>query len=636
MTRPTPPIEAAGPRAGRTPDAARLQAHRTVGGHGPRPYTVAIALVAAGLISGAALADVGALRDDAGYLASDELEGRMTGSEGASMAVSFLTEQLEGLGARPLPGHDGYALPFTFTAGTRDAGSSVSLQGHGFEATWDDAEHVQALAFSQSDTVTAPVVFAGYGLVVPDGDEVIYDSYAGLEVEGKIVLVLRYSPEDTEGDFRAQLARYSGLRYKALQARERGALALLVVTGPTSPNAGETVPLTFDTAISGSGLVAASISGEVAEALFAASPDHELEATQKALDSGNPHVAGFDLGPEITLQVAIEREEKTAHNVVGYFPGTDADALEKPWVVLGAHFDHLGRGRSANSLADASEADAIHHGADDNASGVATVLEAARSLAGEEHRRNVAVAFWSGEELGVLGSTAFLRDEVLDPTTIAAYVNLDMVGRMRENKLTLQAVGSSAEWPGLIERTNVPVGFDLQLGEDPYLPTDSSPFNQEEVPSLQLFTGSHEDYHKPSDTADKLDYEDMERIARFTDLLVGKLADLDAAPEFVKVAPTHQAGAGDRETVRAYTGTIPDYTTEVEGLRLSGVIEGGPAASAGLQEGDVIVQFGATTIANIYDYTYALDAVKIGEETKIVYLRDGERRETTITPTARE
>jgi len=581
-------------------------------------------------------ADVDALRRDASHLASEELEGRMTGSPGAAAAIDYLSGRLTELGALPLPGQEGFAIPFSFTAGTRDAGSSVTLAGTGFDATWDDPGHVQALSFSQSGTVTAPVVFAGYGLVVPDGDEVVYDSYAGLDVEGKIVLVLRYSPEETEGDYRAQLARYSGLRYKALQARERGAVALLVATGPASPNAGETVPLSFDTAISGSGLVAASISGEVAEALFAALPDRDLASTQRELDSGNPHVAGFDLGREITVQVAIEREEKTAHNVVGYFPGTAADAADEPWVVLGAHFDHLGRGRSANSLADASEADAVHYGADDNASGVAAALEAGRRLAGEEHRRHVVLAFWSGEELGVLGSTAFLRDEVLDPAGIAAYVNFDMVGRMRDNKLTLQAVGSSPEWPGLIERTNVPVGFDLNLGEDPYLPTDSSAFNQADVPTLHFFTGSHEDYHKPSDTADKLNYEDLERVARFGALLTGRLADLESAPEFVEVAPTTRGGGGDRESLRAYTGTIPDYTTEVEGLRLSGVIEGGPAAAAGLQEGDVIVEFGGTTIANIYDYTYALDAVKIGEPTRVAYLRDGERHETTVTPTARE
>lgn len=601
----------------------------------PRRVAAAAGLVAGLLLPTPGGADVATLRRDVAALAAEELAGRMTGSEGAAAAARYLAARLEAVGARPLPGHDGYRLPFSFIAGTRDAGSSLAIEHEGAATTWDDPEHAQALAFSESDTITAPVVFAGYGLVVPDGNEVIYDSYAGLDVEGKIVLVLRYSPEDTEGDLRARLTRYSGLRYKALQARQRGAAALLVVTGPRSPNPGETVPLTFDAAASGSGLVAASISGAAAESLFAAA-GHELEAAQRGLDSGNPHVPGFELAPEVTLEVVVEHEERTGHNVVGYFPGRGAGETDEPWVILGAHFDHLGRGRSAQSLADASQADAIHHGADDNASGVAAALEAARRLAGEHHRRHVALAFWSGEELGTLGSTAFLRERVLDPAKIAAYVNFDMVGRMRDNRLTLQAVGSSPAWPGLIERTNVPVGFDIQLGEDPYLPTDSSVFNQADVPTLHFFTGSHEDYHKPSDTADKLNYEDLERVARFGALLVGKLADRDSAPEFVTVAPTTRANAAGRDTVRAYTGTIPDYATEVDGLRLSGVIEGGPAAAAGLKEGDVIVELGGTTIANIYDYTYALDAVKIGEPTRVVFLRDGKRHETAIVPAVRE
>ena len=277
----------------------------------------------------------------------------------------------------------------------------------------------------------------------------------------------------------------------------------------------------------------------------------------------------------------------------------------------------------------------IHYGADDNASGVAALLEVAKQLAQGERRRHLILAFWSGEELGLLGSNAFLKEEVLPPEKIAAYVNLDMVGRMQENKLSLQAAGSSATWPGLVERSNVAVGIDLQLQDDPYLPTDSTSFNQAEVPTLNLFTGGHEDYHRPTDRPETINFEDLERVSRFATLLVGKLADLEAAPEFVKVEPKIERGGG-RDSMRAFTGTIPDYTTEVEGLRLSGVIGGGPAEEAGLQEGDVIVEFGGQQITNIYDYTYALDAVKIGVPVTVVYLRDGERREATITPRARD
>jgi Zn-dependent M28 family amino/carboxypeptidase len=303
-------------------------------------------------------------------------------------------------------------------------------------------------------------------------------------------------------------------------------------------------------------------------------------------------------------------------------------------VLLGAHYDHLGRGGGGNSLAGKEEQNEVHHGADDNASGTAAVLDAARRLAADPPRRPVAVAFWSGEELGLLGANAFLEQAVLPPEELAAYVNLDMVGRPRDNKLTLQAAGSSSVWPGLVERSNVPVGFDLTLNEDPYLPTDSAAFNLASIPTLNLFSGSHEDYHRPSDTADKIDYEGLDRVATLTSLIARRVAALDTPPDFLKVEPKRQEG-GDRDTVRAFTGTIPDYATEVEGLLLSGVIDGGPADEAGLRGGDVIVEFAGHTIANIYDNTYALDAVKIDVPVKVVVERDGERVEVTITPRAR-
>ncbi len=571
------------------------------------------------------------------YLASPALEGRLTGTEGARQAAAYLAAELEKLGAVPLPGQENLEMPFEFTAGSKDAGSSLSLAGAEQARRWTGERLVQALSFSDSGTVEGEVVFAGYGMVVPETQGFAYDSYAGLDVDGKIVLVLRYFPEDTEGDMRAQLARYSGLRYKALQARQRGAAALLVVTGPRSPNAGETIAMSFDTAISGSGLIAASIAGEVAAALFQGR-ERDLEATQKSLDDGNPHVVGFPLGLELSLDVAVERERKTGYNVVGMLPpNLDPEvAPEKPYVILGAHYDHLGRGGGGNSLARKDEAGQIHHGADDNASGVAALLEAAARLAGAERVRTVVLALWTGEEIGLLGSTAFLKDEVLDPASIAAYVNLDMVGRMRDNRLSIPAAGSSSAWPALIERVNVPVGFDVETGEDPYLPTDSTVFNQAEIPTLYFFTGGHEDYHRPTDMADKINYEDLERVARFGALLVGRLADQAPPPDFVKVEPTAGQGGASRDTARAFTGTIPDYTTEVEGLRLSGVIAGGPADEAGLKEGDVIVQLGEVTVGNIYDYTYALDAVKIDQPTKVVYLRDGERREAEIVPRTRD
>ncbi len=575
-----------------------------------------------------------ALEAHVAVLAAPELGGRLTGSAGEEKAALYLVEQLRAIGATPLPGEDDLLLDFEFTAGARDMGSTIRVETGGTTHSFDDDTQILALGFSDAVGVEGPAVFAGYGIRVPDSQDFGYDSYATLDVKDKIAVVLRYVPEDVEGETRAILNRYSGLRYKALTAREAGARALLVLTGPRSPNAGATVPMAFDTAAAGSGITAASIGGEVGEAIFAGT-GRTLEEIQKSFDDGNPHVAGFDLpGVRISLNVAIERERKTAQNVVAVLPGRNSARFEKPWVVLGAHYDHLGHGRGGNSLAREDEKNTVHPGADDNASGTAAVLEAARQLREAGHDRNIAVAFWSGEELGLLGSADFIDDPVIPTDRIAAYVNLDMVGRVRDNRLTVQALGSSPDWNSLVEAANVPVGFDLGLQTDPYLPTDTSSFNRAGIPSTNLFSGSHEDYHRPTDTADRINYEDLERVARFAALLVRRAANRDEPLEFAKVERSLQQ-SGSRDTVRAYTGTIPDYASEAEGLLLGGVMEGGPAAEAGLRGGDVIVEFAGQKIANIYDYTYALDAVKIDQPIEVVYLRDGERHTTTLTPRAR-
>jgi hypothetical protein len=394
--------------------------------------------------------------------------------------------------------------------------------------------------------------------------------------------------------------------------------------------------MSFDTALAGSGIVAASISGEVAQKLFAGVPDKTMETVQKELDTGNPHVAGFALPQtQVTVRTQVVREKQTGRNVIAFLPATSpTTGVRKPWVALGAHYDHLGRGSHGNSLAEKNEAGRIHHGADDNASGTAAVLAAAEALAKQPRRRNVLLAFWSAEEIGLIGSNAFVTNPPVPVDQLAAYFNFDMVGRMQDNKLTLQAVGTSPIWRRLIEQANVTAGFDLILQDDPYQPTDVATFNQASVASIGFFTGTHTDYHRPSDTAEKINYEDLDRIAAFAAVLVGRIGDSVEAPQFTKVdQPTPTGG---RAGVRVFTGTIPDYATEVKGLLLGGVIGGGPAEQAGLQKGDVIIEIAGQTIANIYDYTYALELLKIGEPVKIVYLRGGERRETSLTPAARK
>ena len=609
-----------------------------------RPFLLALALAAAAISHPAA--DTARLRTTVQALASERFGGRMTGSEGEALARQFIVSELQRIGARPLPGRDGFETPFEFTAGTRDGGSKVGVSitlpprdgvTGGFVPGQGPGASARALSFSDNGDVEGPVVFAGYGIVVPDGQDFGYDSYAGLDVKDKIVLVLRYFPEDADRKTKGILARYADLRYKAMAARQHGAKAMLVVAGPSSPNAGELIPMTFDTAIAGSGILALGITGDLANQLFAAVPDQNLKDAQKTLDSGNPHVAGFTLtGAKVRVHADVVRETRTGRNITAYLPATaSAPRGPKPWIAIGAHYDHLGLGDNGLSLASKEEQGHVHGGADDNASGTAAVLGVGEIFSREQRRRNLVLNFWSGEELGLLGSASFASKPPIPLSDIEAYLNFDMVGRMQDNKLNLQASGSSPVWDKLIEQANVKAGFDVRLQPDPYQPTDVQTFNTASIPSLNFFTGSHVDYHKPSDTADKIQYEDLDRIVDFAAAIIRRLDALTDAPAFTKVEPQTQGGAS-RTGVRIFTGTIPDYASDAKGLLLGGVVGGGPAEQAGLQKGDVIVEIAGQTITNIYDYTYALDVLKIGQPAKVVYLRNGERKETTLTPSARK
>jgi Zn-dependent M28 family amino/carboxypeptidase len=575
-------------------------------------------------------------------LASPKLEGRLTGTAGADAAAAYIEAELLRIGVQPLPGGFGFRVPFTFTSGVQDEGTTVALvpvdgstsppRGQ----TWRAPESVLALSFSETADVTAPVVFAGYGLRVPaeSGGGYAYDSYVGLDVKDKIVLVLRYTPERATREQREQLVRYSALRYKAQAARQAGAKALLIVSGPNSTRPGEVIPIAYDTAAAGSGIAAVSVSGGVANTLFAGS-GKTLQEAQDALDTGNPHAAGFDLGVTASVRARLRRITATTYNVAGYLPATRAvNGIAKPWVILGAHYDHLGNGGRGSSLARPGEETQIHPGGDDNASGVAAVLSAAERLKNGPRGRNVAFAFWSGEEAGLLGSAAFIAKPPVPIDQVAAYFNFDMVGRLREDALMVQAAGSSPSWPAIAESANVDPKLKLTVQTDPNLPTDSASFNLAGVPTLAFFTGTHEDYHRPTDTADRVNVGGIDRVVAYATTIVRRVADEADAPAFSKVEPQTR-GRGARDGIRLYTGTIPDYSSETKGLLLGGVSAGGPAEEAGLQKGDVIVELGGQSIANVYDYTYALDVLKAGEAAKVVYLRNGEKRETSLTPRAR-
>jgi hypothetical protein len=295
------------------------------------------------------------------------------------------------------------------------------------------------------------------------------------------------------------------------------------------------------------------------------------------------------------------------------------------------------------SLARKGEEGQIHNGADDNASGTSLVMELAAAIAHEaksnpeKYNYGFIFAGWSGEEMGIIGSNYFAQNPPVPLEEIAAYFNFDMVGRLRDDKLVLQGTGSSSRWVKVIEKKNVVAGFDLTVQEDPYLPTDVTAFYPNSVPSVSFFTGSHEEYNRPVDDPETLDYDGMERIAAFAMLMILDVAKQTEPMDYVKVARKKEK-SGTRGAMRAYLGTIPDFSSsdDVVGVKLSGVRADGPADKAGLQGGDIIIKFAGQEITNIYDYSYVLGAVKIGEPVEVVVLREGKEVALTIVPEARE
>ncbi|RPJ81842.1 MAG: M28 family peptidase [Acidobacteria bacterium] len=486
-------------------------------------------------------------------------------------------------------------------------------------------------------------MFAGSGISAPKSEaNEAYDSYSGLDVKDTWVLVFRFLPEDVSPEVRQHLSRFSNLRYKAMAAREKGALGLIVTSGPRSKVKEQLIRMTFDASLAGSGVAALSITDELASKIVAAG-SKTLEQLQAELDSGK-QVAGF-IVPGVSVQASIDilHEKKKGRNVLARL---DSGLTNPGAVMIGAHIDHLGDGAGGNSLAKEEEKGKPHYGADDNASGTASMLEIAQYLTDRKAKgqltpkRDVMFAAWSGEELGLIGSTHFAQSfpdgkgrAQLTPEIIA-YLNLDMVGRLDKN-LILQGVGSSSIWPKEIERRNAVIGLPLVTQNESYLPTDATAFYIKKVPILSAFTGAHEDYHSPRDTADKLNYEGTQKIARLMGLIAESLVASDQAPDYKEMEKPKDVQAGGR---RVYLGTIPDFGqgSDVVGIKLSGVQKGGPAEQAGIRAGDVIVELAGKTVANIYDYQFAMQGLKVGQAVKIVVQRGTERVELTITPGSRD
>ncbi len=599
------------------------------------------------------------MRQHVTYLASDELDGRLTGTEGERLATQYVADVLAKSGILPFGDKDSWFEPFDFTAGVA-LGEGNSLSFHDLNLTGEAAFTVdrdwRPLSFSQSGKVPeSGVVFAGYGIETPDeatgaeGKKIEpYSSYAHLDVKDKWVMVLRYLPEGVSSARRNELSTYSSLRRKAMTARQKGARGLIVVSGPNSKVTDQLVAMAFDASMASSGIPALSVTDTVADT-FLKGAGKTIKELQDKLDTGDL-MGGIDCkGFGLRANIVIQQEKKTGRNVLGVLPAKDAPDFHVPPLIVCAHVDHLGRNGGSNSRAKGDDVHKIHHGADDNASGTAGMMEIAQWLADLQKQgkiklsRDIIFAAWSGEELGLLGSNHFVEDLAKMITgkpdaqlkgMMAACLNMDMIGRFQKT-LVMQGVGSSTWWPQEIEKRNAPIGLPITTQNDAHLPTDSTSFYARGIPGLNAFTGSHEDYHMPSDTADKIDYPHAAQIAKLMGLIARSIATNPKMPDYVAMdAPK---GQGARGAMRAYLGTIPDYAQgDIKGVKLSGVSPIGPAAKGGVKGGDIIIKLGGKDVLNIYDYTAILGDLKIGKETDITVLREGKSVELKITPGSRE
>ena len=611
------------------------------------------------------------------YLCRPELGGRLTGTAGERLATDYVAAYLESLGLRPSGKEGTFFHEFQFTSNVKLG--PINTLNCGTDSFQVDRDW-RPVFFSQDSTIEdEEIIFAGYGMVVPkEGAQAEYDSYVHLDVAGKWVMMFRGMPQDITPERRQHLARFSDMRYKSMLARERGAKGIIFVSGPTSGIRRQLVPLNMDGTLGTSSLAVISVTDDLAAKLLKLA-NEDLSTLQKELDNGEMAM-GFKLeGVKLSAKIDIEPVSSRGRNVLALLPAGQKPTNEM--IVVGAHIDHLGTGQGSGSLAKEDERGGTHRGADDNASGVAAMLEIAQYLATEvragrlELKRDVLFAAWSGEELGLRGSAAFTDefDQLFPgrsaaghatsihkesgkqaqseahngvhqggghgvgsgtPTlypSIAACLNLDMVGRLRD-QLVLQGIGSSPFWSGAIERRNAVVGLPLTLQNDCNLPTDASSFFLRGVPILSAFTGSHEEYHTPRDTPELLNYDGASRVARLMALVAREIAQNEQIPQFVQ-QPVEQT---QRANLTAFLGTVPDYAKEVKGVALGGVAKDGPAEKAGLKGGDIIVELAGKKIENIYDYTFAIEALKIGQPVKVAILRAGKTIELMVTPTSRQ
>ena len=627
------------------------------------------------------------------YLASDALEGRRTGTPGANDAAHYIAGEFNRLGLRPGMQVAGpartrgdnqarYLEPFPFVAKVELSKNNLFFVNPGRAgdmAQFLVGEDWMPLGFSTNGSIkNAEAIFAGYGI---SSAELKYDDYAVSHAKDRVAIVFAGTPDGDNPH--GQFVQAGQIRFKAAAARAAGASALLIIANEEKLKDDQLSRLSYDNA-GEAGIPVMLISNRLAQKILPGRlEDYRATADVRQVDThvkrDNPTSTMAEIPKSLALRyspallklnftVDVLRRESPSFNVIGILPGSDPKLKEEA-IVIGAHYDHLGRG-GEGSLA--PREGKIHHGADDNASGVAGLIELARILSTQnpKPRRTIVFIAFSGEEEGLIGSSYYVNHPIVPLANTVAMINMDMIGRLKDKNLIMGGVGTASEWRSLIAADNVVKGVDvavnspvaaatvslnlptviggnglptvtvdagkqfaLTLNEDGFGPSDHSSFYAKQVPVLFFWTGTHEDYHKPSDTADKINYEGEARIVSFVANVIRDIDKNDKRPTYT-VAKSESQG---RSTgFRVYLGTIPNYAESNDGLKLDGVRDDSPAAKAGLKAGDQIVKMAGHEVKNVYDYTYALGEMKAGQEYQVEIVRGSEHLTLKITPAARK
>ena len=560
------------------------------------------------------------------YLASPEMRGRSTGSPELEKAAAFIRDKFKSFKLEPVSGATYYQDFDVTTSAKLGTQNQIDISSGSRKESLHVNQDFIPFNVSSAGKVSAGVVFAGFGITAPEYN---YDDYAGVDVKEKIVIILRHEPQefDEKSVFDGKVyTAHAQIFSKATNAKLHGAKAVLLVNDVGAhPNDSDDLEKFGATAgPANAGIEFVQVKAAVIDSWL--KPLGKSLASIETVIDKDLHPVSFELpaSVHVDMDIDIRREVKTVHNVGAYLPGETSE-----YVIIGAHYDHLGLGEQF-SLAP-SLAGTVHPGADDNASGTAGVVELAHWFSHEpKHKRGILFLTFAGEELGLLGSSYYVNHPLLPVENAVAMINMDMIGRVRDNKVYVGGVGTGTTFAPLLKDAAQRHNFEADITErGGYGSSDHTSFTTKQIPVLFFFSGLHADYHKPSDTWDKIDASDAVRLLDLVADVTDHLTDGSPRAQFVRVAeaqpePEVASAHSGTGTVSGYGpdfGSIPDFTEIPNGVRFADIRPGSPAAKAGLKGGDVLIEFDGKPIQNLYDFTYALRAKKPGQEVLVKVLR---------------